>query len=65
MKIKLNRKKLKDVSKKIIRNPMTMYLIGGFGFYLLGKSLYQIYLRNPKVNHFIKNLTIGEEESRI
>ena len=65
MKIKLNRKNLKDVSKKIIRNPMTMYLIGGIGFYFLGKSLYQFYLKNPKFNHLINSLTMSEKEGQV
>ena len=62
MKIKLNGKKIQRFSKRFISHPVTLYVAGGIGAYFLGRTIYRLYLTNPKVSSFIKNNILPQQK---
>jgi hypothetical protein len=62
MKIKLNGKKIPRLTKRFISHPATLYVAGGIGAYFLGRTIYRLYLTNPKVSSYIKNNILPQQK---
>lgn len=62
MKNYLKSRKLNRLTKKLFSNPLTLYIAGGIGAYFLGKTIYQLYLANPKFSELVKNTLLPQKK---
>jgi hypothetical protein len=62
MKNYLRRREFQQISKKLFSNPLTLYIAGGIGAYFLGKTIYQLYLTNPKFSELVKNTLLPQKK---